>query len=566
MNEKEYFKPDTVDERIEQLSNMTNTLNTELCTPASTDKRLVETLQHIYRLEISPEDRNSLERARLRIASARTGSTQSHHASEEAIESVNQQRKRDIPMHIPSSPITRRPAYRWLNTLAAAIVIGLIVGSLLLITNMVRHAPNGSQTGSPSKEHTSVSPTRITDIQQNVYSADTHNVYKLSEKNGSVIWKRPINDTVQSNYGLWVVDGTVLLSTDGYGSTFYALTASNGTILWKKTQPSGEVVHSDIMGNTIFMLPQNNGTLFAYDARSGVEKWHYTAAAKGVSYILNEDTLYLKVANASLYALNAANGTERWHYTEAVPQKGYEFPIATKAVGDVVYDASMNYLYAFQASNGKLIWKQQASSAYQAFGNFHVQGNQLYADTDEPPTDASGHTPPPHVYAFNVRTGRQQWRLDGFLSLALPDSEVRLPSGVFLVQRSPNDDNTLAYVINATNGSIVTKMTNSCISASGLCARDVVQVSGQNLYVLYSSESGKPSLETYDLHTGSRTGKSLAIPVGPALPATVRGNIAYITPLANGGTISVVRLSDGMVLWKHTLDQASLTVRVVVAP
>src|SRR5450631_3519274 len=161
MNKEEHFKPDTVDEQIEQLSNITNTLNTGLHTPASTDKQLVETLQHIYRLEISPEDRNSLERARLRIASARTGSTQSHHASEEAIESANQQRKRDIPMHIPSSPITRRPAYRWLNTLAAVIVIGLIVGSLLLITNMVRHAPGGSQTGSPPKGQ-SVSPTRIT--------------------------------------------------------------------------------------------------------------------------------------------------------------------------------------------------------------------------------------------------------------------------------------------------------------------------------------------------------------------------------------------------------------------
>ncbi|QBD75079.1 hypothetical protein EPA93_03340 [Ktedonosporobacter rubrisoli] len=572
MHEKEHFKPEAVDERIEQLASSIEARNGTPGATVSTDERLVETLQHMYRLDISEEDRKSLERARLRIVSAKTRAAPSQTAPGRDSEASNPQRlygKKSISMHTQSrfpGSFGKRTV-RWLSTLAAVLVISLVVGSLLVLTNVVR--PSGSQ-GQTSNVSTAAHPAapqaKVTDGQQNIYSADLHNVYKLSGKDGSVIWKRPINDVVQHNYFLWVEHGTVLLATGLGAPALYALKASDGTILWHKTLDQGLHYAPDIMDDTVFVLRQKDGTLFAFDAQSGSEKWHYTPVAKGMIYILSNGSVYLKLANSSLYALNAATGTERWHYTEAAPQQGHEFSISTIAAGDALYDVSGNNLYALQARDGKLLWMRQASSASQSFGGLFVNGNKIYAETDEP-VDATGHSLPPHVYAFNTGDGQQLWRLDGFVGRIFLNAGANQPDGMFLAYRSPNDDNTLAYVINAKDGSTLRKLPNSCESPPGKCARYPFTVIGKKLYVIYTQKHGGSLLETYDLNTGARTSKSLDIPQGYALSASVSEGVVYLTPLANGNTISAVRLSDGAVLWKHALDQESPnTVRAVVAP
>lgn len=463
-------------------------------------------------------------------------------------------------MHIrfqsPGS-VAKGTHYRWLSVLAAVLVIGLVVGSLLVITNMAQRSQSqNQQSNTAAAAHKSGQQTKVTDTQQNIYTADAHNVYKLSGQDGSVIWKRPINDTIQHGYSLWVVDGKVFLM-NGFGNTaFYALGANDGAILWHMSLSKRQYSMANMMDSTVFML-RKDGTLVAFDAHNGSEKWHYTAPTRGLNYVLDSGSVYLKTANGTLYALDAATGTQRWHFTEA-PQTQGEY-LSALAAGAVIYDGAANHLYALGASDGHLLWQQQITSTDQVFQDLHVWGNEIYAEA-EAPIGSSTH---PSIYAFNTKDGQQQWKMDDFVPLP----GVDMPNDLFLAFRSPND-NTLAYIVRAKDGSVVTKIADPCAFSDGACGRWPVQVVDHQLYALYSQQDGKSFLETYDLKTGARTAnRSLALPAGSFIPESESGGIAYLTPLADGETICAVRLSDGAVLWKHTLDQAGTkSTRAVVAP
>ena len=123
-------------------------------------------------------------------------------------------------------------------------------------------------------------------------------------------------------------------------------------------------------GVLYFTVPDH---VWAIDARTGREIWHYAWASKGGWHIGNRgaaalrDTLYFETPDCNLVALNMADGKERWHtpicdleqfyYASAAPVVVKEHVITGVSGDDLDIPG---YIESHDARTGKLEWRWYA--------------------------------------------------------------------------------------------------------------------------------------------------------------------------------------------------------------
>jgi len=130
------FRPTTVDEQIEQLIGSENHEQ-----DARFDAQLIQTFQHIYRPNVSAEDRASLARARQRITNQRAALPPP--ARETYVSPFQTMKSTAIPNTLSFKQ--RRPSWRLLSMLAAVLVIGLVVGSWIIVTHQAKQQGQAGQ-------------------------------------------------------------------------------------------------------------------------------------------------------------------------------------------------------------------------------------------------------------------------------------------------------------------------------------------------------------------------------------------------------------------------------------
>lgn len=121
-------------------------------------------------------------------------------------------------------------------------------------------------------------------------------------------------------------------------------------------------------GNTIYAITFNGITaLYAYDLRTGAEKWRYQPAAKAGSYnplTVNPVTgdIYFGTQTAGQFYCVAPDGTLKWHCTTMGNMKSTA--PAVSADGTIVYavDAA-GKIAALKAADGSEIWSQSLGAA-----------------------------------------------------------------------------------------------------------------------------------------------------------------------------------------------------------
>jgi alcohol dehydrogenase (cytochrome c) len=109
--------------------------------------------------------------------------------------------------------------------------------------------------------------------------------------------------------------------------------------------------------------------LWAVDARTGQEKWHYQHPKNNAFHIghrgaaVYKDTVYLTTPDCHLIAFAAKDGTRRWDVVVADSNKGYWSSHAPLVVGNHVlvgvsgdFDNVPGQLKSFDADTGKLQW------------------------------------------------------------------------------------------------------------------------------------------------------------------------------------------------------------------
>jgi outer membrane protein assembly factor BamB len=155
-----------------------------------------------------------------------------------------------------------------------------------------------------------------------------------------------------------------------------------------------------IYGERLYQLG-DNGTLTAYDKRTGHVIWHKRLGTLSASTpALTSSTLYATVLAAGrsgapgrVVALNSANGAVRW--SRALPSASESSPMIDD--GRLFFGSQNGTVYALDQSTGQVIWTYHAAGAVKASPT--LSGGLLYFG------DYSGH-----VQAISEQSGRLVWR------------------------------------------------------------------------------------------------------------------------------------------------------------
>ncbi len=189
-------------------------------------------------------------------------------------------------------------------------------------------------------------------------------------------------------------------------------------------------------GVLYFTVPDN---VWAVDARSGNQLWHYTyppnkglhIGSRGVA--MYKDWLYFLVPDGHLVALNAKDGTVRWMAEVADYTKGYWTSLTPLVVGNHVlvgtsgdFDNLVGYIRSVDPETGKTQWQWDATPppgtpGKTTGGNTWMTGtydpelNLIYWGTGNPtPVLTASTRPGDDLYtcslvALNPDTGKLVW-------------------------------------------------------------------------------------------------------------------------------------------------------------
>lgn len=196
--------------------------------------------------------------------------------------------------------------------------------------------------------------------------------------------------------------------------------------------------------NGVLYLTTSWDHVFAIDAHSGAELWHYRRRLpekliyccgpvnRGVAIL--GDTLYLGTLDAHLVALSARDGRVRWDVEVGKVDDNVSITAAPLVAGDKIITGmaggdylSRGYLDAYEASTGKRVWRSytvpDSKAGKEAWGggatwmngSYDPSLNLIYWGTGNPYPDYDGESRKGHnlycdsVLALDVNSGKLVW-------------------------------------------------------------------------------------------------------------------------------------------------------------
>ena len=239
-------------------------------------------------------------------------------------------------------------------------------------------------------------------------------------------------------------------------------------------------------GVIYFTLPDN---VWAVDARSGHQIWHYTyppnkgfhIGQRGVS--MYKDWLYFITPDAHLICLNASDGKVRWDVVVADSKKGYWTTMSPLVVRNHViigvsgdFDNLTGFLRSIDPETGKTQWQWDSTPPVGTpnattggmtwmTGTYDPELNLIYWGTGNPtPVLTASNRPGDDLYtcsivALNPDTGKLTWAFqpsphdthdwDAVETPVLVDADFHGQPRKMLMQTSRNG---YFFVLDRTNG------------------------------------------------------------------------------------------------------------------
>ena len=276
----------------------------------------------------------------------------------------------------------------------------------------------------PLADLTGVSPAIAGGV---VYEGDfASNLFAIDAATGHQLWQVDLGGGGITDPA--VAKGTVYVGTMLHSSVV-AVEAGTGVLKWERFL-GGSVFGSPAVVGGVVYIGSNDGNLYALNADTGAQLWAspFTGApddpavASGVVYVGGNDR--------QLYAFNAATGAQLWSVelediVESTPT----------VVDGVVYVGSSNMppydVYAIDAVSGAILWTTVVSG--QVNSSPAVVNGSVYVNTFDG-----------YLWAFEASTGKLKWsvRVGGCYS------SPAVANGVVYV--GSDDFNT--YAVNANTG------------------------------------------------------------------------------------------------------------------
>lgn len=263
----------------------------------------------------------------------------------------------------------------------------------------------------------------------------------------------------------------------------------NLTLAWAfQTNQPAEIKSSPLLvdGILYFTVPEN---VWAVDARSGHQIWHYRHPTKEGEHIGNRGVgmykqyLFFLLPDAHLVSLDSKDGSVRWTVQVADTQKGYWTTMSPMVVGNHVligvsgdFDNISGYIRSIDPETGATQWQwdstppagtpnQTTGGMTWMPGTYDPDLNLVYWGTGNPTPVLNGSTRPgddPHtcaIVALNPDTGKLVWSFqasphdthdwDAVETPVLVDGDFHGQPKKMLMQTSRNG---YFFVLDRTNG------------------------------------------------------------------------------------------------------------------
>ncbi len=192
------------------------------------------------------------------------------------------------------------------------------------------------------------------------------------------------------------------------------LDASTGRQIWTFQTGGKEVPAPALIANNTAYFGSTDGNLYAVNATTGKEKWHFSTGQTILgSPVLANGVLYFGSDDGNLYAVNPANGALLW--SKYTGTGGEAVSVGTPAVvNGVVYATSTNnstrsYVLALKAQTGAQIWHQQANN--ELYSSPQVGGGRIYVAATAISQPGQSTTRESHLEVFNAANGTHTLQL-----------------------------------------------------------------------------------------------------------------------------------------------------------
>jgi outer membrane protein assembly factor BamB len=239
-----------------------------------------------------------------------------------------------------------------------------------------------------------------------VYFGSNYGImYALKADSGKPVWQFKTGGRVM---GRPAIDGRYLYeaSDDGY---LYKLEKQSGKLVWKFDTHGGGVVRN-MMGAYDFMMSaatvadgavyigSADKRLYAVDAETGREKWHFETQGRVRSTpAVADGRIFFGSWDHNIYAVNARTGGLEWKYDTL--REVVSSPLVHK--GTVYIGSRCADLFAFDAATGKVKWKYFYWSSW-VESSARIHDGILYI----------GSSDFQQLFAIEASTGKQIWSFD----------------------------------------------------------------------------------------------------------------------------------------------------------
>lgn len=132
-----------------------------------------------------------------------------------------------------------------------------------------------------------------------------------------------------------------------------AYDGTSGEWLWS-SPTEAKIYVSPTVSEGVVYIGDASGTLYAFDAVSGVEQWRYQFDARPLTPLVADGTLYVMDTDSTLHAINIETQTELWRYEG---EYYYANPILAHGT---LYFSTERTLKAADPTTGELKWEQEA--------------------------------------------------------------------------------------------------------------------------------------------------------------------------------------------------------------
>jgi outer membrane protein assembly factor BamB len=528
--EERPFTPDEIDARIDHSSSVD--------APPSSDQRLMRSLHALYSAE-EQEMTNALERGRERLS--------------EHLASLPTPQQRDGPAGNVVSMFTEGRsagpslqegslrARRWplrLASLAAAVLLVVLVGSLVAGLVLVRH----NTAGTISKPGVTTQPSATTTsapAQTNLYLVSgmmDSSIVKVDTTTRQIAWTYTWNTSQDGSAG------------------FGPLLAGDGAVYFNAgSAPAGS--------DSVQM------SLYALDAAQGTLRWQNKTLGNGAAALLAANGMVYVSAGTDLYAFNAHDSSTRWRTQvgDNVSRLALAQGVLYGATFDIVNGQWSSSLFAVNAADGTLLWgsplpaNKSFTVAAVVDGTMYLSSvEEKYPTGGEESVHSDGKPKISYVYAYSL-TGKQLWQsqqFEGFLSgLSIGDGAIYFAG-------------TDAYALSTRDGSL---LWDYPIDAGIIQYNGLAFANG----TVYLESVPNGSDDPADSYLIALDGQSAHVQWKHKLDSTIHGMVGTFA-LANGflyvavpgfstGAVEAFNTSDGSLAWQTSV-KGDLQSSLIAAP